>query len=486
MKKTKWFSSQYATIDLKDRRQRRRLRFFIIGGAVELLVLTLIGFRGVEYMDSPDFCGTVCHRVMEPQFTLYQRSPHARVACVQCHIGPGATWMVKSKINGIPQVFKAMTNTQERPIPTPVENLRPARDTCEQCHWPSKFSGDMVRFFRHFQEDEANTEVTRANVFKVGGGERGMARDIHWHIANDVWYLALDEKRQEIGWVGVEENNGNLKQFVDPSRRPQITPTRIEQEKRLMDCVDCHNRATHIFRSPAQLLDEALAAGAIDRAIPFIKKKGVEALTSSPGDIHGKIANVEALDAFYRTAYPYVYAEKTPQIRSAIMQVKEFARIVEFPDMKVDWKTHINNIGHIESPGCLRCHGKLVAESGPQQGKPISAVCQECHYPLQLPPAATPAAPAPAAPPEVARPVAPAVATSATPSAEIPPAVTKPTAPAATTPAPKPAGPPRIPAGHAPSGCALCHKDGIGGAPKFPSNHSAFNEATCAGCHTRS
>ncbi len=464
MKKTKWFSAQYATIDLKDYRQRRRLRFFVIGGAVELLVLTLIGFRGMQFMESEAFCGQVCHRVMDPEFTVFQRSPHAKVACVQCHIGPGATWMVKSKINGIPQVFKTMTNSQTRPIPTPVENLRPARDTCEQCHWPAKFSGDMVRFFVHYLDDEGNTEANRANIFKVGGGQRGQARDIHWHIGNDVWYLPLDEKRQEIAWVGVEEDNGSLREFIDPEKSAAVSKTRIDEEKRLMDCVDCHNRAAHIFRSPSQMMDEALASGTIDRNLPFIKKKGVDVLTSSPGDVTAKLNAAEGLDAFYRGTYPDVYAAKQPQIKAAIARLKEFAQVVEFPDMNVSWRTHINNIGHIDSPGCFRCHGKLVAQSGPKQGQPISAVCQECHYPLPVTPTQKPATPGPETPA-----VTPGAAT-----------------PVPGTPAAKPAGPHAIPSGHPTGGCPACHAAGIAGAPRFPANHTAFNDSMCTGCHGKS
>ena len=471
MKKTKWFSSQYATIDLKDRRQRRRLRFFIIGGALELLVLALIGFRAMHFMESQAFCGIVCHRVMEPEYTVFQKSPHAKVPCVQCHIGPGATWMVKSKINGIPQVFKTIANAEERPIPTPVENLRPARDTCEECHWPSKFSGDMVRVFRHFKDDEANTEANTTNVYKVGGGEKGMARDIHWHIGNDVWYLPMDPKRQIIGWVGVENDNGGLREFIDPARASEMTPTRIEDEKRLMDCVDSHNRATHIFRTPSQMMDDALAARQIDRNIPFIKKKGVEVLTSSPRNIQGKIDNAEALLSFYQTSYPDLYNQQGAVLRVAIDQLKELAKIVEFPDMNVDWKTHLNNIGHLESPGCFRCHGKLVARAAPDQNKVIGAVCEECHYPLN-------AAPTPAE--------KPATPSPATPKPDAPGGTVAAQAPAPPTPPAKPSGPPKIPASHSTSGCPVCHKDGLGGAPKSPANHSSFPDAMCGSCHQKS
>ncbi|MBI2934238.1 MAG: NapC/NirT family cytochrome c [Chloroflexi bacterium] len=481
-KKTRWPGAQYATIDLKDHRQRRRLRFFIIGGAIELLVLALIGFRGMQFMESVAFCGQICHSVMKPEATVFERSLHAKVACVQCHIGPGATWMVKSKINGIPQVFATLTNSHSRPIPTPVQSLRPARDTCEQCHWPAKFSGDVVRFAVHYQEDEANTEAHRANVFKVGGGQRGVARDIHWHIGNDVWYLPMDEKRQQIGWVGVEEPGGKLKEFVDLEKLLSISREKIESGKRLMDCVDCHNRAAHIFRSPTEIIDEALAAGTIDKTIPFIKKKGVEVLSSSPGNVQGKIANAAALETFYQTTYPEFYSRNELQVKSAILRLQEFAGVVEFPEMKVDWKTHISNMGHTDTTGCFRCHGKLVARSGARQGQAISAVCQDCHYPLSTAPGEKPVT-APGTPLVSPAPtVTPATAAAATAA---PAGAAAPDSPLPATTGAKPSGPPKMPAGHAAAGCGACHSSGAGGAPMFPANHSAFAEAVCGTCHQR-
>ena len=131
-------------IDLNDPAQRTTAVIVFAVTMANIVIVSLAAYRGVEYMDSPQFCGQVCHTVMKPEFTAYQDGPHSRVTCVQCHIGPGASWFAKSKISGTRQVLAVTFHTYSRPIPSPVQNLRPARDTCEQCHWPEKFHGDKV------------------------------------------------------------------------------------------------------------------------------------------------------------------------------------------------------------------------------------------------------------------------------------------------------------------------------------------------------
>ena len=381
LKKPGWLR-EYITTDLSQPRQRRRLIFFVTAGFIEVILLAIGGYRLAQYMDTPEFCGDFCHTVMKPEYVAYQNSPHANVDCVACHIGPGASWLVKSKISGLRQLIAVTFNTYDRPISSPVEDLRPARGTCEKCHWPKKFSGDLVRMRRHYLEDEQNTERVDTRVFKVGGGEFEVARDIHWHIGAEVWYLPLDERRQEIGWVGIDVEDGELEQYIDPERVAEVSPERIKDEKRLMDCIDCHNRATHIFYSPEDLIDKALAQGGIDRSLPFIKREGLKALDPVNPSLDQAMGKVESIDEFYRTSYPQTYAESGEAIDEAIGELKEIARLTTFPDMKVSWETHPDNIGHLEWPGCFRCHGKLVATTGDREGEVIDASCNSCHYPL--------------------------------------------------------------------------------------------------------
>ena len=363
----------------RRRRHREKLLFLMLAGAIGIILLVIGGYQLMEFMDSNAFCGRLCHQVMYPEYTTYQAAPHSRVDWVECHVGSGADYMLKSKLSGVPQIIATISGSYERPISTPVENLRPARDTCEQCHRPEKFSGDLVRVHRTYLPDEENTEQVDTRIFKVGGGEFEVARDIHWHIGAKVWYLPLDEKRQEIGWVGVEDGNGNLLVYIDPNQADQATPQRLEEGERLMDCIDCHNRATHIFYSPEELIGMALAQGRIDSSLPFIKKKGVEALSPPNPSLEQAISKVESIEEFYSNSYPQVYDEKREAIDEAIRELKEIARLTTFPEMKVDWETHLDNISH---PGCLRCHGKLIAVAGDQKGEPVDAGCTLCHYPL--------------------------------------------------------------------------------------------------------
>ncbi len=363
-----------------SRQHRGKLIFLMFAGAIGIILLVIGGYQLIEFMDSVAFCGRLCHQVMYPEYTAYQASPHSRVSCAECHVGSGADYMVRSKLSGIPLVFTTIAGTYDRPIPTPVENLRPARETCEQCHRPEKFAGDLVRFHTTYLADEENTMKVDTRVLRVGGGELEAARDIHWHIVANVWYLDLDEKRQEIGWVGVENSDGQLTEFIAPDKTAQVTQQRIEQEKRLMDCVDCHNRATHIFSSPEELIDTALTQGKIDAGLPFIKREGVKALDPPNSSLSAAVTKVEAIKEFYRTSYPQLYNEKEGAIDNAIETLKEIARLTTFPDMKVTWETYVSNAGHQESPGCLRCHGSLVAKTGAQKGKAIDATCELCHY----------------------------------------------------------------------------------------------------------
>lgn len=364
-------------------RLRESLLFLVFSGAISLVLLTIGIYQLVQFMDSNGFCGRLCHTVMYPEYTTYQVSPHSRVACVACHVGPGADYLVKSKIAGIPQVFYTLTNTYPRPITTPVKNLRPARDTCEQCHRPELFSGDTIRHFITYGTDESNTMQDTLLALRIGGGE-AIGQDIHWHIGAKVWYLALDGQRQDIGWVGVENSDGSLTEWINPNEASQVTPERIQQDKRLMDCIDCHNRATHIFSSPQQLIDTAMVEGRIDTTLPYVKLKSLQALDPPSTSLTKADARIKAIVDYYRNEYPLVYTAKRASIDNLVVQLKKIAELTTFPDMNVDWNTHPDNAGHQEAPGCLRCHGRLV-EKGASSGEvTIDASCDLCHYPVNV------------------------------------------------------------------------------------------------------
>ena len=313
----KWLLA-YFSLDISRPTQRRRLTFFLVAGGLEIIIFSIGGLRLAQFMDTPQFCGS-CHSVMNPEYTVYQNSPHARVPCVSCHIGPGTPWLVRSKVTGLRQVWHTMTKNYDRPIPTPIDHLRPARETCEQCHWPQKFSGNISRTIRHYNTDEKNSEQATTMVLKVGGGELSVAQGIHWHIAARVWYLPVDEKRQQIGWVGVEASNNQLKEYIDPKLTVGITPERVNSEKRLMDCIDCHNRATHVFRSPGELMDIAFARGNMAPNLPFLKDQGLKALVPVNASEQAAIDKVESIAEFYRTKYPQIYAEQRQTLDKSLV-----------------------------------------------------------------------------------------------------------------------------------------------------------------------
>ena len=235
-------------IDLNDGTQRRAAAIFVASTVANVLLVSVAAYSGIEYMDSPQFCGQLCHEVMEPEWAGYQQGPHSRVACVQCHIGPGAGWFVKSKMSGLRQVYAVTFNTHSRPIPSPVHDLRPARDTCEQCHWPEKFHGDKVRTIRTYADDEANTESVTALRLHIGGINRldKSATGIHWHVSqmNRIEYIATDDKRQVIPYVKLDDGKGNVTEFFADG----VTDAgSLKGERRVLDCVDCHNRPSHTF-----------------------------------------------------------------------------------------------------------------------------------------------------------------------------------------------------------------------------------------------
>jgi hypothetical protein len=366
-------------LDLNDGRQR-----LLLAGSFFLLVLFLGfsavgGYQAYQFTESVVFCGQVCHRVMEPEFTAYQTSPHARVSCAECHIGPGAEWFVKSKLSGAYQVYSVLFNKYSRPIPTPIQDLRPAQETCEHCHWPAKFWGEQLATRVHFSSDERNTRREVSLLLKTGGGAiEGLSHGIHWHmnIANKVSYVATDDRRQEIPWVRLEEPNGRVTEFL--STEKPITREQLERgELRRMDCMDCHNRPSHVYLPPGRALDLPLLAGRIPQDLPFIKKVGVEAMVqpyATTAEAEAGIA--KAVRGFYQQRYPREAASWEPRIVAAIQEIVLAYRQNFFPYMRVNWLAYPNNIGHKEFPGCFRCHdGKHVSKDG----RVISHECGACH-----------------------------------------------------------------------------------------------------------
>ncbi len=382
----------WPVVNLNDPRTLRLVLVVAVLTIVNVMIVGLAAFRGIEYMDSVAFCGQTCHEVMQPEFASYQASPHARVKCVECHIGSGASWFVKAKISGARQLYAVAFNTHSRPIPSPVHDLRPARDTCEQCHWPEKFQGEKIRAFREYGNDAANTESLTVMRIHVGGGSEGVGpvKGSHWHTSrsNIVEYIATDDKRQVIPWVRLTAADGTVKEFVAEGVSAEAL---AKGEKRRMDCMDCHNRPSHqFFPSAERAVDEALARGVIDRQLPFVRREGVRLLKASYPDQPTAFAAIgRDLTAFYKTNHADVLASRQPSVDRAVEALQKlYARSV-FPSMKVTWGSYANNLGHNDFPGCFRCHDEAHKA---KDGKTISQDCEMCHAVEDIPASASPAA----------------------------------------------------------------------------------------------
>src|ERR1700741_2342377 len=370
----------YPRIDLNDPSQRSAVISFLTFLVVFATVSAAGSYKAYEFTDSVAFCGQLCHTVMNPEYTAYQLSPHARVGCVECHVGQGATWFVKSKLSGSRQVYKAIFNTFPRPIQTPVHNLRPAQDTCEQCHWPKKFYGGQLKVFTHYANDEKNTLRQVRMLIKTGGGDpaTGAPEGIHWHmnIGNKIDYVAADQKRQTIPYVHVEDLSGRVTEYY--AKDSTLSKDQIAKASRHhMDCVDCHNRPTHIYVSPDQAVDQSLLARRLDVSLPFIKQQAVTVLTGTYPTTDAAIQGIASgLQGFYESKYPDVAKTKQLEIRNAVAEVQQIFKRTTFPEMKLNWQTHPNNLGHYYYNGCFRCHdGQHVSADG----RVISKDCNQCH-----------------------------------------------------------------------------------------------------------
>jgi nitrate/TMAO reductase-like tetraheme cytochrome c subunit len=373
-------SAFYPRIDLNDRTQRSAVISFLTFLLVFVVVSAAGSYKAYEFTESTSFCGQLCHTVMIPEYTAYQLSPHARVACAECHVGAGATWFVKSKLSGSRQVFATIFNTFPRPIPSPVRNLRPAQETCEQCHWPKKFYGGQLKVFSHYGSDEKNTLRQIRMLIKTGGGDpaTGAPEGIHWHmnIGNKIDYVAVDDKRQMIPYIHVEDLQGRITEYY--AKDSSLSKDQIAKSSRHhMDCVDCHNRPTHIYVPPDQSVDQALLARRIDSSLPFIKQEAVTVLAATYKTNDEALRSIASgLQGFYETKYPDVAKSKRLEIRNAVAEIQQIYSRTTFPDMKLNWQTHPNNLGHYYFPGCFRCHdGQHVSADG----RVISKDCNQCH-----------------------------------------------------------------------------------------------------------
>jgi len=350
--------------------------------AVNLGIVLLAGYGTLHWMESPSFCGQACHEPMHPQFTAWQNAPHSGVKCTDCHIGEGVKSLVHYKLAGVRMLAHVVTGDYPRPIPASMVDLRPALDTCGNCHWPDRGLADRVRVIREFADDEANSETTTVLQMHLGGpGQPTVTgRAIHWHADRRiaVTYIATDKDRQTIPFVKVTDAQGKVREFVTEG----TTPAQLAQGvPRTMDCTDCHNLVAHrISPTPERAIDEAIAAGKINRTLPFVRREAVRLLKV---DYAEQDTGLRAIDEGLRTFYaPRGTAIDARNLDQAVDSVRAvFSRNV-FPSMKVTWGVYPDNLGHMTSSGCFRCHdGSHMAKDGTS----ISADCEYCHKQIETP-----------------------------------------------------------------------------------------------------
>jgi len=363
----------YPKIDLNDRIFRRGLDIVLVATIVNLLVVAAASYRGAAYMDSPQFCGQSCH-VMHPEYTAYKIAAHSHVACVECHIGSGAQAYFNAKVNGTKQLMDVMINRYPTPIPSPVWNLRPARYICESCHTPARFIGDKLLVRASFADDEANTASQTVLLMHLGGKDAlSHLTGIHGAHAGHIEYIATDATRTTIPWVQRQNADGSETVYSTLPAGSAVPAG----ERKVMDCIDCHNRPAHSFVTAEAAIDKAMSDGSISPTLPWIHKEGLALLNANYTSQQDAAAKIPAqLEAFYRSSNPDVLATNGQLVKAAGQELVTLYSQNVFPDMKVTWGTHPNNIGHTEYPGCFRCHdGSHAAKDGTS----IPQDCSACH-----------------------------------------------------------------------------------------------------------
>jgi hypothetical protein len=368
---------------LDFRRPRVRHVTLVIAAltAVNVVLLLLAGYGSLHWMESPSFCGQVCHTPMHPQFTAWQNGPHAEVACATCHISEGTAGFVHAKLNGTRQLAQVTTGTYPRPIPPGAGMPEGAQaETCGRCHQAGRPVGDRMQVVREYADDEANAETTTVLQMHVGSAA-SKEPSIHWHANPEirVEYVATDPERQTIPYVKVTDPNGTVTEYVTPDTPDQ---TIRSGSRRTLDCVDCHNTVGHpIAQTPERAVDGAIASGLVSRGLPFVRREAVRLVQASyPTQDAATRAIDEGLRAFYRSRGGSTDEKALTQ---AIASVQDVYRRNVFPTMNVKWGSYPGRQGHIAAPGCDRCHDDSHKS---KDGKTISGDCDYCHKQLETEP----------------------------------------------------------------------------------------------------
>ncbi len=371
-------AAAWPVIDFGNPRHRTVALVVLALTVVNILIVSMAAYGAVHYMDSSEFCGQVCHTTMQPEYVAYQVWPHAKVECVQCHVGPGAKALIQAKMAGTRQLFHVVTNNIPKPVPPPPQLIRPATYTCERCHWPEKFHGDKPKVIREYANDEQNTESMTKLTMHIGGGsaKAGTGPGIHWHMNLDNAVEFVEEKKEgetesSIPYVRVTDRQGRVREFIATGAN---APELASRPRQRMDCMDCHNRPAHtMFFSAERAIDTGISQGRIPRALPFVRREAVSAVKAEYPDSDAAMAGIEK---HLRDFYAQQSGADAQAVARAVTGAQQLWAENVFPAMKVKWGTYPSNIGHIDAPGCFRCHDD---EHKTADGAVIKQDCELCH-----------------------------------------------------------------------------------------------------------
>lgn len=368
-------------IDLNIARHRNAFIIVTISTIVLLFATSIGSYEAFHYTESNEFCGTLCHTVMDPEYVAYQNSSHAQVKCVECHVGEGTDWYVRSKLSGLYQVYSVLFKKYPKPIPTPLHSLRPARETCEKCHWPEKFYARKMRIQKNFLTDEKNTEWDIILQMKTGPtySALGLEEGIHWHIdpSTKIEYIYDDEEKENIIWVKYTNTKTGEIEIYTNTEDPANDSTINSHTSNTMDCIDCHNRPSHGYLSPPDYMDHLLTSGKVSKDIPFIKAYSMEFLYGFYPTKDTALLEIEnGIRNYYKEDHLDFYNENKDKIDVSLNHIKDAYSINAFPEMSVTYDAYPNHIGHLETNGCFRCHNDQFQS---KTGQIISKDCNLCH-----------------------------------------------------------------------------------------------------------
>ena len=371
--------SEWPVLDFRRPRVRRTALLIAALTAVNVVIVLLAGYGTLHSMESPAFCGQVCHTPMQPQFTAWQGAAHAGVACVNCHVGEGARGFVHAKLAGVRQLLHVTTNSYPRPIP-PGGDLPLVDHTCLNCHRSGHVAADRIRVIREFADDEKNSETVTVLQMHLGVSSSSK-RAIHWHAdpAVRVEYVSTDTARETIPYVKVTYPTGEVKEY----RAADTTDQMISGgNRRTMDCRDCHNTVGHpISPTPEQAVDQAIAAALVSRDLPFVRREGVRLVRASYPSQDAAMSAIESgLRSFYQSQGGS--APDQQALSRSVSALQAVYRRNVFPTMMVSWGSYPDNRGHLTSTGCFRCHDDSHTA---KDGSTISADCELCHRQIETP-----------------------------------------------------------------------------------------------------